>query len=81
MKYKPESFETVLDEWSEGEVLDKSWFVLIQLDTDVLLVRRWSKILCIWQEDERGTYTLRRLNYWRRRALFNGGMDLEESKD
>lgn len=66
--YKPEPFETIVDEWSEGEINNRSWFVLIRLDTGVLLVRRWSKILCIWQEDERGTYTLRRLDYWRQKA-------------
>lgn len=69
MKYKPESFETVLDEWTEGEVLDRSWFVLVELNNGILLVRRWSKILSSWQEDERGTYVLRRLDYWRKKAL------------
>lgn len=74
--YKPESFETVLDEWEEGETItDKSWFVLVELHNGTLLVRRWSKILSSWQEDERDTYVLRRLDYWRKRAL-----DMEPTK-
>lgn len=70
MKYKPQDFETVLDEWTEGDkITEKQWFVLVKTNSGILIVKRWSRLVGAWMEDERGTYVLRRLEYWRQRFI------------